>query len=374
MGSGDPWFASLVVLGAVYLGAAVLRLLAHLALLLRRPTDLRRRYGPWAVVTGPTAGIGRSVALELARRGLNIVLVGRNPAKLRDVSDTISGTHAVQTKTVIFDLALVGTSQACREGGAAAAEGDGGGVRRGCAREQRRRGLAPRGVPARGRRRSVGADGAGQPVGADGGDRRGAARDGGAGTGRRRQHRVRLCQGRPVVPAQLRLLRLQTVTIAIHIIDHNQEVGAADGGYLHHRSLETGAGRPRMYAHDKRYVDQFSRSLFVEYRSKGIDVQCQVPMLVDTKMTSGLAVCQGLLSRMMVVLTPDAYAGAAVCWIGHGPVCIPNLGHRIQYWCVCRVMSDRLLDAILLRVKLHQRALLQRQAWMNDDMSTRKKS
>ncbi|CAM0952937.1 unnamed protein product [Alopecurus aequalis] len=328
MGSGDPWFASLVVLGAVYLGAAVLRLLAHLALLLRRPTDLRRRYGPWAVVTGPTAGIGRSVALELARRGLNIVLVGRNPAKLRDVSDTISGTHAVQTKTVIFDLALVGTSQACREGGAAAAEGDGGGVRRGCAREQRRRGLAPRGVPARGRRRSVGADGAGQPVGADGGDRRGAARDGGAGTGRRRQHRVRLCQGRPVVPAQLRLLRLQT----------------------------------------------FSRSLFVEYRSKGIDVQCQVPMLVDTKMTSGLAVCQGLLSRMMVVLTPDAYAGAAVCWIGHGPVCIPNLGHRIQYWCVCRVMSDRLLDAILLRVKLHQRALLQRQAWMNDDMSTRKKS
>lgn len=31
-----------------------------------------------------------------------------------------------------------------------------------------------------------------------------------------------------------------------------------------------------MYAATKRYVAQFSRSLHVEYRSKGIDVQCQV--------------------------------------------------------------------------------------------------
>ena len=109
-----PWFHFLAVLGALYLGAVTLRLLSYLGLpnLVRRPTDLRRRYGAWAVVTGPTSGIGRSMAFELARRGLNVVLVGRDPDKLRDVSDTIAKTHAgVQTKTVVFDLSVVSTAQ-----------------------------------------------------------------------------------------------------------------------------------------------------------------------------------------------------------------------------------------------------------------------
>ncbi|CAM0952936.1 unnamed protein product [Alopecurus aequalis] len=330
MGSGDPWFASLVVLGAVYLGAAVLRLLAHLALLLRRPTDLRRRYGPWAVVTGPTAGIGRSVALELARRGLNIVLVGRNPAKLRDVSDTISGTHAVQTKTVIFDLALVGTSQGKE-------------------------------ALLRLRETVVGLD-----VGV-------LVNNAGVVWPRAVYlHEADVEAWVQMVRVNLWALTEVTAAVLPGMVERGRgavvNIGSGSAKAVPSYPLNS------VYSASKLYVDQFSRSLFVEYRSKGIDVQCQVPMLVDTKMTSGLAVCQGLLSRMMVVLTPDAYAGAAVCWIGHGPVCIPNLGHRIQYWCVCRVMSDRLLDAILLRVKLHQRALLQRQAWMNDDMSTRKKS
>jgi 17beta-estradiol 17-dehydrogenase / very-long-chain 3-oxoacyl-CoA reductase len=118
MGSGalllqqreQPWFLVLAILGAVYVAAAVFRVMAHIALLLRRPTNLRRRYGAWAVVTGPTSGIGRSVALELARLGLNLVLVGRDPAKLHDISETISATHdGVRTKTVVLDLALVTT-------------------------------------------------------------------------------------------------------------------------------------------------------------------------------------------------------------------------------------------------------------------------
>ena len=105
----EPWFISLATVGALYSAAVVLRLLSHLALLLRRPRDLRRRYGAWAVVTGPTSGIGQSMALELARLGLNLVLVGRDPAKLQDISETISKTRSVQTKTVVFDLALVAT-------------------------------------------------------------------------------------------------------------------------------------------------------------------------------------------------------------------------------------------------------------------------
>ena len=103
------WIASLALLGALHVAALAFPLISHLALCLRGHKDLRRRYGAWAVVTGPTSGMGRSTALELARRGMNLVLVGRDPAKLQDISETISKTRAVQTKTVVFDLSLVST-------------------------------------------------------------------------------------------------------------------------------------------------------------------------------------------------------------------------------------------------------------------------
>lgn len=109
----EPWFVSLAILGALYVGAVAYRLLhtSGIALCLCRPKDLRRRYGAWAVVTGPTSGIGRSMALELARRGLNLVLVGRDPAKLQDIAGTVSETHGVLTKTVQFDFSRVSTPQ-----------------------------------------------------------------------------------------------------------------------------------------------------------------------------------------------------------------------------------------------------------------------
>ena len=78
---------------------------------MRRPRDLHRRYGAWAVVTGPTSGIGRSVALELARRGLNLVLLDLDAANLEETSDMAVSRHGVETKTVAFDLSLVGTPQ-----------------------------------------------------------------------------------------------------------------------------------------------------------------------------------------------------------------------------------------------------------------------
>jgi 17beta-estradiol 17-dehydrogenase / very-long-chain 3-oxoacyl-CoA reductase len=42
-----------------------------------------------AVVTGATDGIGKAYAFELARKGLNIVLVSRTMSKLQDVAKEI---------------------------------------------------------------------------------------------------------------------------------------------------------------------------------------------------------------------------------------------------------------------------------------------
>lgn len=100
------WFLSLAFLGALYAAAFASRLLVSLTLLCLhppKPKDLRC-YGPWAVVTGPTSGIDRSVALELARRGLNLLLV--EVANLQEISDAVRSRYAVKTAAVVSDLSL----------------------------------------------------------------------------------------------------------------------------------------------------------------------------------------------------------------------------------------------------------------------------
>ncbi|KAF9878061.1 hypothetical protein CkaCkLH20_04637 [Colletotrichum karsti] len=47
----------------------------------------------WALVTGASDGIGRGLANELARRGFNVVLHGRNEAKLEGVRDDLARKH-----------------------------------------------------------------------------------------------------------------------------------------------------------------------------------------------------------------------------------------------------------------------------------------
>ncbi|XP_029303727.1 hydroxysteroid (20-beta) dehydrogenase 2 isoform X2 [Cottoperca gobio] len=48
-----------------------------------------RTYGQWAVVTGATSGIGKAYASELARRGLDVVLVSRSDDKLQMIAEEI---------------------------------------------------------------------------------------------------------------------------------------------------------------------------------------------------------------------------------------------------------------------------------------------
>ena len=59
------------------------------------------------------------------------------------------------------------------------------------------------------------------------------------------------------------------------------------------------------------------------------------------------------------VPTSDAYARAAARWIGHGALCVPNAGHRIQR-CLAAAVPDRVHDWLRLREHLRQRALFQR--------------
>ncbi|NWH56128.1 HSDL1 protein, partial [Geococcyx californianus] len=76
----------------------------HLIPKLGGEIDLVKQYGKWAVVTGSTDGIGKAYAEELAKRGVNIILISRNKEKLEAVSKSISETYKVETVFIVADF------------------------------------------------------------------------------------------------------------------------------------------------------------------------------------------------------------------------------------------------------------------------------
>jgi len=65
--------------------------------------------GKTALITGAGSGIGREVALELARRGVSVALAGRTEAKLTETAAQIGyeGGDAVKIAADVTDLAQV---------------------------------------------------------------------------------------------------------------------------------------------------------------------------------------------------------------------------------------------------------------------------
>jgi len=64
-----------------------------------------KKFGPWAIVTGSTDGIGKAYAIELAKRGLNLVLISRSDVKLRQVADEIKNKYSnIEIKTISIDF------------------------------------------------------------------------------------------------------------------------------------------------------------------------------------------------------------------------------------------------------------------------------
>ncbi|XP_058386969.1 very-long-chain 3-oxoacyl-CoA reductase-like [Diceros bicornis minor] len=70
----------------------------------RRGAPWLRAHGAWAVVTGATSGIGRAYAHELARRGLNIVLISRSLSKLEHEAKEIERLHGRITRIIQADF------------------------------------------------------------------------------------------------------------------------------------------------------------------------------------------------------------------------------------------------------------------------------
>jgi 17beta-estradiol 17-dehydrogenase / very-long-chain 3-oxoacyl-CoA reductase len=63
-----------------------------------------RLFGSFLVVTGAGDGIGKSYCEQLAKRGLNIVLISRTLSKLESVAKEIKANYKVETKIIVVDF------------------------------------------------------------------------------------------------------------------------------------------------------------------------------------------------------------------------------------------------------------------------------
>lgn len=68
----------------------------------------KRRFGPWALITGASSGIGKEFALQVASSGINVVLVARREKQLVEVATDISRTCGVEHRVVVADLSVEG--------------------------------------------------------------------------------------------------------------------------------------------------------------------------------------------------------------------------------------------------------------------------
>jgi short-subunit dehydrogenase len=66
--------------------------------------DFKSKYGPWALVTGASSGIGQEFARQLASLGINVAVVARRQNRLESLVSDLESEHGVQARAIPVDL------------------------------------------------------------------------------------------------------------------------------------------------------------------------------------------------------------------------------------------------------------------------------
>ncbi|XP_045824613.1 very-long-chain 3-oxoacyl-CoA reductase-like protein At1g24470 [Trifolium pratense] len=271
---------------------------------LRSEKHFIKSYGSWALITGSTDGIGKALSYQLAERNLNLILVSRNSKKLETVKNEISTKNPhIQIKTVTIDFSGDFTD-GVREIEILARDLD--------------LGILINNV------------GISYPKAMF-------------------FHEVKEETWMKIVRVNIESTTRITKAVIGGMMERKKgsivNIGSGAAAVVPSHPLFT------IYAATKAYVDQFSRSLHVEYKQYGIHVQCQVPLYVATNMVSRVA---SIGKDSFFIPTPEGYAKAAIRKIGYEQRCTPYWAHSIQ-WAFACLIPNPLLDYWRMSIGLRRR-------------------
>jgi uncharacterized protein len=78
-------------------------------------SDFQKRFGQWGMVAGAAEGLGAAYCEELARKGMNILMVDFNEEGMESLANRLESSYHIKTKQLALDLATDGASSRCME-------------------------------------------------------------------------------------------------------------------------------------------------------------------------------------------------------------------------------------------------------------------
>jgi short-subunit dehydrogenase len=233
--------------------------------------DFLEKYGPWALVTGASSGIGEQFARVLAEMGLDLVLVARRTERIEKLAEELRGSHGVEVEPLTLDLSepdfLGPLVRACKG-------------------------------------KDIGLVVSNAGIGAKG-----------------LCHEAQREQLTQMLAANCRAPLLLAHALVPALIERGR------GGLLLTGSIEGFVGFPysAAYAATKAFVTSFGEGLWGELREHGVDVLVLAPGATDTEILpkSGFDP-----QDMAGLMAPETVARLTLRRLGRGPVYVPGILNR----------------------------------------------
>lgn len=80
-----------------------------------RMSDFLVRYGQWGMVAGAAEGIGAAFCEELARKGMNVIMVDMNEKGMESLANQLENKYGISTRRLVSDLADIDAPGQCME-------------------------------------------------------------------------------------------------------------------------------------------------------------------------------------------------------------------------------------------------------------------
>jgi len=254
-----------------------------------------KKYGSWAVVTGCTDGIGKSYTEALAKRGLNIVLVSRTLSKLEAQAKELEEKFSIHTKVISADF----TEQSS--------------IYEGIKKQLSE-----------------------LPI---------AILVNNVGMGFKHPEYSEAILADEKFTDDMINCNITSVTKMTGIVLPGMV--QRKGGVI--VNISSASGRIptpylALYSSSKAYMDFFSRSIDIEYKSKGIIVQSVCPYFVSTKLSG--------TRKSLTSPSPSEYVKSALDTIGSQRVTNGYLLHNIQGWVLENLLPRALVDHLMSKALL----------------------